>query len=285
MLPVLARVTVPPAACAVAPDLLADPIEPAEIAALERIAAGDPRRAFGQPRGDPGLVAWAGDRGYYLHGRALRSAGRSDGAPRDEPPPFVSRRAPLAWGAFAPDGEGVAFAAPASVTIHARPGRSRRDRARRGRSAGGVLCRPRRRPSCPPTGAAPPASAPPGGPPADPARAPLARRLAGERAEPPRHRGPRRRPRARPLPRDRRRHAPDRRRRRDRRRHPPLDPDTLARRTRLRRLRARGRRRPRGRGPGPDGQPRRVHAGRRGPRRALPTPCPPISSVATSACA
>src|SRR5262249_15612474 len=108
--PSLGYLTVPPHACAVAPDRLASPLDPAEGAALGRIAADDPRRAFGQPRGDPGRVAWAGERGYYLPGATLRSASRPDGPPRDEPPPFPSRRAPIAWGAFAPDGEGVAYA-------------------------------------------------------------------------------------------------------------------------------------------------------------------------------
>ncbi len=108
--PTPAPLAAPPALCAVAPDLLAGTLSPAEAAAFERIFADKPRRAFGQPRSDPGLVAWAGDRAYYLHGAALRSASRAEGAPRDEPDPFPARRAPIAWGAFAADGEGVGFA-------------------------------------------------------------------------------------------------------------------------------------------------------------------------------
>ncbi len=115
--PTLAHLAAPAAACAVAPDRLAGPIDPAELAAFERILADEPRRASGQPRGDPGLVAWAGDRAYYLHGSALRSAPRDGGAPRDEPPPFLAHRARLAWGAFAPGGEGLALAGDALVHV------------------------------------------------------------------------------------------------------------------------------------------------------------------------
>ncbi len=118
--PTRALLAAPAAACAVAPDRLAGPLDPAELATFERILADEPRRAFGQPRGEPGLVAWAGDRAYYLHGSTLRSAARTDGAPRDEPPPFLAHRASIAWGAFAPDGEGVALAGSAVVRVGAR---------------------------------------------------------------------------------------------------------------------------------------------------------------------
>ena len=111
--------TAPAAACAVAPDRLAGPLDAADLASFERILADDPRRAFGQPRTDPGLVAWAGDRAYYLHGTALRSAARAEATPRDEPPPFPTHRAPIPWGAFAPGGEGIALAGSALVHIDA----------------------------------------------------------------------------------------------------------------------------------------------------------------------
>ncbi|WP_437589998.1 hypothetical protein [Sorangium sp. So ce1000] len=104
----------PRAVCAVDPARLADatPVTPAEIAALDRIAASGARRAAGQPGYDPGLAAWAGDRAYFqtISG-GLFSASRADGQPRREPDPFPARRARIAWGALATDGEGLAFAA------------------------------------------------------------------------------------------------------------------------------------------------------------------------------
>ena len=106
VLPSLARLTPSPALCAVDPDRLAAP--PADLAPFEKILAAAPRRAFGQPPRDPGLVAWAGDRGYFLQGGRLRSASRADGVARDEPPPIAGRRARIAWGSIAPDGEGIA---------------------------------------------------------------------------------------------------------------------------------------------------------------------------------
>ncbi len=85
--PTLAHLTPPPSACAIAADRLAGPLDAAEVTAFDRILADEPRRAFGQPKTDFGLVAWAGDRAFYLHGGELRSAARADGAPRDEPAP------------------------------------------------------------------------------------------------------------------------------------------------------------------------------------------------------
>jgi hypothetical protein len=118
--PTRALLPAPAAVCAVAPDRLAGPLDSSELATFERILADDPRRALGQPRGDPGLVAWAGDRAYYLHGSTLRSAASADATPRDEPPPFLAHRARIAWGAFAPDGEGIAIAGDAIVHVDAR---------------------------------------------------------------------------------------------------------------------------------------------------------------------
>ncbi|WP_437813316.1 hypothetical protein [Sorangium sp. So ce1078] len=104
----------PRAVCAVDPARLADaaPLAPAEIDALARIAASGARRAAGQPAYDPGLAAWAGDRAYFqTTSGELFSASRADGQPRREPDPFPARRARIAWGALAADGEGLAFAA------------------------------------------------------------------------------------------------------------------------------------------------------------------------------
>ncbi|WP_437676268.1 SUMF1/EgtB/PvdO family nonheme iron enzyme [Sorangium sp. So ce131] len=104
----------PKAVCAVDPARLADatPPAPAELGALEHIAASGARRAAEQPAYDPGLAAWAGDRAYFqtISGE-LFSASRADGQPRREPDPFPARRARIAWGAIATDGEGLALAA------------------------------------------------------------------------------------------------------------------------------------------------------------------------------
>lgn len=107
--PSIARLTPPPAACAVAPDALAGAIEAESLRAFDRILAEDPRRVFGQPRSDFGRTVWAGDRAFWLRGSTLRSASKSDGAARDEPPPFPARRARITWGALLPEGEGVAL--------------------------------------------------------------------------------------------------------------------------------------------------------------------------------
>jgi hypothetical protein len=106
--PRLSRIVANPTTCAIAPDRIGNE-RADESAAFGRILAYAPRRAFGQPRNDPGLVAWAGDRGYWLRGAGLRSASILDAAPRDEPHPFPARRAKLAWGALATEGDGVAF--------------------------------------------------------------------------------------------------------------------------------------------------------------------------------
>ncbi|UQA60823.1 SUMF1/EgtB/PvdO family nonheme iron enzyme [Polyangium aurulentum] len=107
--------------CALDPLRLANGgLAPAEIPGLESIYAADPRRAAGQPRPEPGLVAWAGDRAYFVpsSGGPLRSAGR-DGVVRDEPAPFPGRRARVAWATAWPDGEGAAFAGGKLVRLDA----------------------------------------------------------------------------------------------------------------------------------------------------------------------
>ena len=114
-----------PVACSLAPDQLTlASLDPADVTALERLYREEPRRAGGQPRGDPGLVAWAGDRAYYRHAgpggsATLRSASRRDGVPRDEPAPFVAKRSRVSWGAFFPDGEGLAFSQ--GTLVHVAP--------------------------------------------------------------------------------------------------------------------------------------------------------------------
>jgi hypothetical protein len=105
--PKLGPLTPSKAACAVAPDSVVE--REAEDASLGRILADDPQRAFGQPRGDFGRAAWAGDRAYWQHDGKLRSAARGDGSPRDERPPFPTKRSRIAWGALGTDGHGIAL--------------------------------------------------------------------------------------------------------------------------------------------------------------------------------
>lgn len=125
VLPAIGRLAPQPAICAIAPDRIAGgALAGMELAALERILGEEPRRVAGQPKGDPGLVAWAGDRAYYLRAQAargggLRSAGAADGTARDEPIAFPSRRARIAWGAFAPSGEGIALAGGGLAAVDA----------------------------------------------------------------------------------------------------------------------------------------------------------------------
>lgn len=117
VLPTLAHLTPSAALCAVDPDHLAAP--PSDLAPFEKILAAEPRRAFGQPPRDPGLVAWAGDRGYFLQAGRLRSASRSDGVARDEAAPLAGHRSRIAWGSIAPDGEGIAVVGQSLVHLDA----------------------------------------------------------------------------------------------------------------------------------------------------------------------
>jgi hypothetical protein len=123
VLPTLARLAPYPAVCAIDPDHLVAP--PSDLAPLEAILADEPRRTFGQPPRDPGLVAWAGERGYFLHAGRLRSASRADGVARDEPAPLAGHRARIAWGSLAPDGEGVAVVGSNLVHLDAQGGLER----------------------------------------------------------------------------------------------------------------------------------------------------------------
>lgn len=139
VLPTFARLTPSPALCAVDPDHLAAP--PASLAPFEKILAAGPRRAFGQLPRDPGLVAWAGARGYFLQGATLRSASRLDGLVRDEPPPLAGRRARIAWGSIAPDGEGIAVTESNLVSLD-RHGRFTSSPIREGDLRAGLLRAP-----------------------------------------------------------------------------------------------------------------------------------------------
>ena len=100
------------APCEVAPWRLTSlaPLTPGEVSALERIRESGARRAPLQPAHDGAVAAWAGDRAYYQVAGDLFSAARDDGTPRREEAPFPARRARIAWGAFAVDGEGIAWA-------------------------------------------------------------------------------------------------------------------------------------------------------------------------------
>ncbi|AKT37236.1 SUMF1/EgtB/PvdO family nonheme iron enzyme [Chondromyces crocatus] len=111
--PTFARHTGLPATCLLDPARLtqATPIPADETRALDRLLGLGPRRTPLQPLHDPGLIAWAGDRGFFQIEGELFSALRTDGQPRREPHPFPARRARIAWGAFTPTGEGLAFAA------------------------------------------------------------------------------------------------------------------------------------------------------------------------------
>ena len=96
----------PKAAC------LVDPLGAATAGApapsIEAIFAMDPRRAPGQVKSDGPLVAWAGDSAYFVGAAGFATASTS-GAPVLRAPPFVAKRSRIAWSAFAPDGEGIAF--------------------------------------------------------------------------------------------------------------------------------------------------------------------------------
>ena len=68
-----------------------------------------PKRRPGQPKNDPELVAWAGDKGYFVtnDGRSLQSVKR-DGSLTEEPAPFLARRVRMTYAQLLPDGSGRA---------------------------------------------------------------------------------------------------------------------------------------------------------------------------------
>lgn len=122
--PTFGPTVLPKASCLVDPvgSALAGVVPQAATPAIDRIYAAEPRRAPGQVRADAPLVAWAGDRALFTGASGFSVAMRSGDASAPVPatPPFVAKRARLAWTAFAPDGEGVAFAAGSVHRIDAK---------------------------------------------------------------------------------------------------------------------------------------------------------------------
>jgi hypothetical protein len=119
--PSLGVTVLPKAACLVDP--LGTAVVPQNTTpAIERIFAAEPRRAPGQTRADGPLVAWAGDRALFTGAGGFTTAMRAGdaSAPVAAPAPFPAKRARIAWSAFAPDGEGIAFAAGAVHRIDAK---------------------------------------------------------------------------------------------------------------------------------------------------------------------
>jgi hypothetical protein len=144
VLPKLARVDVDATTCAIAPDRLGSE-HADERAALARILAEEPRRVFGQPRRDVGLVAWAGPLGWFLQGAELRGTSLSDGASQPLPHPFPAKRASIAWGAIAADGDGVALVDGAVVRVDAAGSVTREPAAATARVAADAVPADRRR--------------------------------------------------------------------------------------------------------------------------------------------
>ena len=99
-------VALPQSTCAIDPGALPN----VDTKAFDTILQAEPRRRPGQPKYDAELVAWAGERAYFVtnDGRKLHSAKR-DGGVREEPAPFVARRARMTKAALRPDGSGVAM--------------------------------------------------------------------------------------------------------------------------------------------------------------------------------
>ncbi len=113
--PSLGPTVLPKAACLVDPvgAAIAGAVPQNATPAIDRIFAAEPRRAPGQTRADGPLVAWAGDRALFNGTGGFTSAMRTGdaSAPIATAAPFSAKRARIAWSAFAPDGEGIAFAA------------------------------------------------------------------------------------------------------------------------------------------------------------------------------
>lgn len=122
--PTFGPTVLPKASCLVDPvgSALAGVVPQVATPAIDRIFAAEPRRAPGQVRADAPLVAWAGDRAVFVGASGFSTAMRTGdaSAPVAATPPFVAKRARLAWSAFAPDGEGIAFAAGSVHRIDAK---------------------------------------------------------------------------------------------------------------------------------------------------------------------
>jgi len=110
--PSLSLITPAPNVCSIAPHKLAEPGGGAsrdDLTVMEKIAAVSPQRTFGQPRHDPGLAAWAGDRAFFLREGKVAWVSAKDGEPQESEPPFPARRSRIAWGGLHSDGEGIAL--------------------------------------------------------------------------------------------------------------------------------------------------------------------------------
>lgn len=81
--------------------------------ALDAILGSQPRRAPGQTKSDSPLAVWAQDRAFFTSpdGSRVSTATLTDGTPAPATPPLVRQQSRIAWGAFAPDGEGTALSA------------------------------------------------------------------------------------------------------------------------------------------------------------------------------
>ncbi len=105
-----------PSVCAIDPRVGPGGAQPA----FDAILKADPKRRPGQPKHDSELVAWAGDRAYFVNGdgRTLHSAAR-DGLVREETAPFVARRARMTWAQVKPDGTGTAIVDGQTFVVNA----------------------------------------------------------------------------------------------------------------------------------------------------------------------
>ena len=89
--------------------LVNPPPHAGELTFLERIVAAAPELVVPQSAEEPGRVAWAGTRGFFLANGRLMSADRVTHEVAELPHPFTATRATLAWSAV--DGDGSAIAA------------------------------------------------------------------------------------------------------------------------------------------------------------------------------
>lgn len=109
--PALSLIQANAAYCAVAPERMAERKGVAtaqELAVFQALLTQEPRRRHGQPQNDPGLAAWAGDRGFFVSfspsGEELRALSLTDGKTVPIEQPFVAHRSHLKWGALSADG-------------------------------------------------------------------------------------------------------------------------------------------------------------------------------------
>lgn len=110
--------------CAIDPGRFAlpDPVSSDEQAQLQAMFDLDPRRIWGQPGHDAGLVSWGGDRAFFFRGVEIWSATPGRAAARFEPAPLLAKRSRVAWGSIGPDGEGVALTESGVMHLDGRGG-------------------------------------------------------------------------------------------------------------------------------------------------------------------